>query len=127
VNQKVVLKNQSSKGIAAPSSKQDRSCYYRSGQTSNVIKIGSMHVIIDNQDNQKTLDHEIRNKSLTSKHVQPKWCPPDLSHTQKRRLQRLRSQKSKYEELNNKKVVLARPPLIVRKEWRPKQVTLASN
>jgi hypothetical protein len=87
VNQKTVSKDWSSKDIATPSLKQDRSCSYRSGQTSNVIKIGSMDVIIDNQVNQKTLDHEISNESLTSKHVQPKWCPQGLSHTQKRRLQ----------------------------------------
>jgi hypothetical protein len=132
VNQKAVSKNRSSKGIATPSPKLDRSRSYLFGQTSNVIKIGSMDVIIDDQVNQKTLDHEISHKSSTSKHVQWKWCPPGLSHTQKRRLRRLQSQKSKYEELklwnevNNKEVLPARPPLIGRKEWRPMQVTLAS-
>jgi hypothetical protein len=72
VNQKTISKNQSSKGIAAPSLKQYRSRSYRSGQTSIVIKIRSMDVIIYDQVNQKTLDHEISNKSSTSKHVQPK-------------------------------------------------------
>jgi hypothetical protein len=31
-----------------------------------MIKIGSMDVIIDDQVNQKTLDHEINSKSLAS-------------------------------------------------------------
>jgi hypothetical protein len=113
VNKKTVLKNRSSKGIVAPSLKQDRS--YLSGQTSNVIKIGSMDVIIDDRVNQKPLDHEISNKSLASEYMQPRWCPPDLSHTQKRRLPRLWNQESKEKELkplkeiDQKKEVLARP------------------
>jgi hypothetical protein len=85
VNQKDILKNQSSKSIAAPSLKQDQS--YQSGQTSNVIKIGSVDVIVDYRVNQKTLDHEISNKSLTSKYMQLRWCPLGLSYTQRRRLQ----------------------------------------
>jgi hypothetical protein len=84
VNQKAASKNQLSKGIAAPSPKQDRSC--QSSQTS-MIKIGSMDVIIDDQVNKKTLDHEISSKSLASEYMQPRWCPLGLSHTQKRRLQ----------------------------------------
>jgi hypothetical protein len=55
VNQKASWKNRSSKGIATLCLKQDRSC--QSCQTSSMIKIGSMDVIIDEQFNQKTLDH----------------------------------------------------------------------
>jgi hypothetical protein len=87
VNQRTVLKNQSSKGSATPSLKHDRSFSHRSGRVSNVIKVGSMKVTINDQVNNKALDHEASNKSLTLKHVPPRWCPPGLSHSQKRILQ----------------------------------------
>jgi len=39
-------------------------------------------------------DHEARSSNLKDqdkeKYFQPRWCPPGLTHTQKRRLQRLR-------------------------------------
>jgi hypothetical protein len=66
---------------------------------SNVIKIGSMDVTINDQVDNKTLDHGDTNKSLASEYMQPRWCPPGLSHTQKRRLQRLQNQESKEKEL----------------------------
>jgi hypothetical protein len=87
-----------------------------------VIKIGSVHVIVDGRVNQKILDHEISNKSLASEYMQPSWCPPSLSHTQKRRLQRLRNQESKekepkpLKEVNNKKKVPAMPLPSIKKE-----------
>jgi hypothetical protein len=68
VNQKAISKNRSSKSIVAPSPKQDRS--HQSSQTSNVIKIGSADVIVDDQVNQKNLDHEIIYKSLASEYMQ---------------------------------------------------------
>jgi hypothetical protein len=92
-----VFKNQSSKGSATPSLKHDQSCSHRSSHASNVIKVGSTKVTINDQVDNKALDHEASNKSLTLNHVQLRWCPPGLSHTQKRRLQRLQSQKSKEE------------------------------
>jgi hypothetical protein len=66
---------------------------------SNVIKIGSMDVTINDQVDNKILDHGDTNKSLASEYMQPRWCPPGLSHTQKRRLQRLQNQESKEKEL----------------------------
>jgi hypothetical protein len=30
---------------------------------------------------------EKTNKVVDSKYLQPRWCPPDLTHTQKRKLQ----------------------------------------
>jgi hypothetical protein len=98
-----------------------------------MIKIGSMDVTINDRVDSKILDHGASNKSLTSEYMQPRWCPPGLSHTQKRRLQRLRNQESEEKELkplkkvNKKKEVPARPLLSIKKEWRPKQVILASN
>jgi hypothetical protein len=49
VNQKTESRDRSSKGSAAPSLKQSRSRSHRSGYTSNVIKIGSIDVTINNQ------------------------------------------------------------------------------
>ena len=41
-------------------------------------------------------DHEASSSNLKNhdkeKYFQPRWCPPGLTHTQKRRLQRLRHQ-----------------------------------
>jgi hypothetical protein len=98
-----------------------------------VIKIGSMDVTINDQVDNKILDHGANNKSLASKYMQLRWCPPGLSHTQKRRLQRLENQESKEKEMkplkevNKKKEVPSRPLPSIKKEWRSKQVILASS
>jgi hypothetical protein len=132
VNQKTESRDRSSKSSATPSLKQDRSRSHRSDHTSNVIKIGSMDITIIDQVDNNILDHGAINKSLTSEYMQPRWCPTGLSHTQKRRLQRLRIQESKERELKplkeyNKKEVPVRPLLSIKKEWRAKQVIPASN
>jgi hypothetical protein len=133
VNQKTDSRDRSSKGNAAPSLKQDRSRSHRSGYASNMVKIGSMDIAINDQVDNKILDHGASNKSLSSEYMQPRWCPPGLSPTQKRRLQRLQNQENKEKEVkplnqvNKKKEVTARSPLIIKKEWRPKQVITASN
>jgi hypothetical protein len=65
--------------------------------------------------------------------MQPRWCPPGFSHTQKRRLQRHQNQESKEKELkplkevNKKKEVPARPLPSIKKEWRSKQAIPVSN
>jgi hypothetical protein len=100
---------------------------------SNEIKIGSVDVTINDQVDNKILDHGASNNSLASEYLQPRWCPPGLSHTQKRRLQRLQNQKSKEKELkplkevNKKNEVPVRPLLRIKKEWGTKQVIPASN
>jgi hypothetical protein len=47
-------------------------------------------------------DHEASSSNLKDqdkeKYFQPRWCPPGLTHTQKRRLQRLRRQEQKEKE-----------------------------
>ena len=40
-------------------------------------------------------DHEANNNSSTDKYHQPRWCPPRLTHMQKRKLQRLRDKENK--------------------------------
>jgi hypothetical protein len=48
-------------------------------------------------------DHEASSSHLkdqdNEKYFQPRWCPPGLTHTQKRRLQRLRCQEQKEKEV----------------------------
>jgi hypothetical protein len=87
MNQKTILRDRSSKGSAAPCLKQDRSRSHQSGYASNVIKIGSMNVTINDQVDNKILNHGASNKSVASEYVQPRWYSPGLSHTQKWRLQ----------------------------------------
>ena len=53
-----------------------------------------------------------------SKYLQPRWCPLGLSHTQKRRLQRMRKKESMEQQAE---VVPARSTTM-KKVWKPKQV-----
>ena len=44
-------------------------------------------------------DHEAgSSKSIADKYHQPRWCPPGLTHTKKRKLQRLRNKEKKEKE-----------------------------
>jgi hypothetical protein len=98
-----------------------------------VIKIDNVDVTINDQVDNKILDHGASNKSLASEYMQLRWFPPGLSHTQKRRLQRLRNQERKEKELkplkkvNKKNEVPTRSLPSIRKEWRPKQTIPAFN
>ena len=53
-----------------------------------------------------------------SKYLQPRWCPSDLSYTQKRRLQRLRNQ----EKMEQQVEVQPTKTIAMKKVWRPKQI-----
>ena len=70
-------------------------------------------------------DHEANNSNSTSKYFQPRWCPPGLTRTQKRKLQRLRFQEKKeqeFERLRDKQFNHYRPMVPQGKEWRVKVV-----
>jgi len=56
------------------------------------------------------------------KYLQPKWCPSGLSHTQKRKLQRMR----KKETMEQQVEVEPKTSTIMKKVWRPKQVASTS-
>ena len=74
----------------------------------DVVKIGDVNVVVKDvgkksmvfgksaqTDSQKRVlanDHEASSSGSASKYHQPRWCPPGLSHSQKRRLQCLRRQ-----------------------------------
>ena len=57
-----------------------------------------------------------------SKYLQPRWCPSGLSHTQKRRLQRMRKQESMEQQTE----VEPKRLTTMKKIWQPKQVVLSS-
>ena len=63
-----------------------------------------------------------KNIKKDSKYLKPRWCPSGLSHTQKRRLQRLRNKESMEQQAE---VVLARSATM-KQVWRPKQVVSSS-
>jgi hypothetical protein len=49
-------------------------------------------------------DHEAgSSKSAANKYHQPRWCPSGLTHTQKRKLQRLRNKEKKEQEKEKKR------------------------
>ena len=54
----------------------------------------------------------------SSKYLQPRWCPSGLSHTQKRKLQRLRKQESMEQQVEVEPTMA----VAMKKVWRPKQL-----
>ncbi|PUZ76049.1 hypothetical protein GQ55_1G259600 [Panicum hallii var. hallii] len=85
----------------------------------DVMQIGDVNVdikdiakgpiVVGNQVNssiQKSVmgnDHEASSSSSTAKYFQPRWCPPRLTRTQKRKLQRLRFQEKREQELEKQR------------------------
>ena len=79
--------------------------------TDEIVKVGDVNVVIKDvgkkpmvfgksvkTDSQKLVlanDHEASGSSSVNKYHQPRWCPPGLTHSQKRRLERLRRQVQK--------------------------------
>jgi len=69
-------------------------------------------------------DHEA-SSSNSKDQFQPRWCPPGLTHTQKRRLQRLRRQEQKEKEakkLRDEHFEKYRPRISQGKMWQVKPV-----
>ena len=62
------------------------------------------------------------NVKKDSRYLQPRWCPSGLTHTQKRRLQRLRNQ----EKMEQQVEVQPTNPVAMKKVWRPKQIVSSS-
>ena len=68
-------------------------------------------------------DHETSISNTTSKYFQPRWCPSGLTHTQKRKLQRLRFQEKREQEskkLRGEQFNQYRPLVPQGKVWRVK-------
>ena len=107
--------------------------------TDDVVKIGDVNVVVKDvgkkpmvfgksaqTDSQKCVlanDHEASSSGSASKYHQPRWCPPGLSHSRKRRLQRLRCQEQKeqdVEKLRDEHFNKYWPMVPQGKEWRVK-------
>jgi hypothetical protein len=70
-----------------------------------------------------TSDHEASGSGSNSKYFLPRWCPPGSTHTQRRKLQRLRLREKKEKELEEQKDKIFnsyRPMVPQGKEWRAK-------
>jgi hypothetical protein len=70
-------------------------------------------------------DHETSSNSLMAKYFQPRWCPPGLTSTQKRKLQCLRFQDKKEQEaekLRDEQFNQYRPMVPQNKVWKVKVV-----
>jgi hypothetical protein len=68
-------------------------------------------------------DHEASGSSFNSKYFLPRWCPPGLTRTQRRKLQRLRFQEKREKELEKQRdeaLNQYRPMVPQGKEWRVK-------
>ena len=82
----------------------------------DVIQIGSMNVLVGEGGKGPIVfgnkvetpipkgsvvanDHEASRSGSNSKHLLPWWCPPGLTRTQRRKLQRLRFREKKEKEL----------------------------
>ena len=50
------------------------------------------------QDHVAANDHEASSSKVADKYHQPRWCPEGLTHTQKRKLQRLRNKEKREQE-----------------------------
>jgi hypothetical protein len=104
----------------------------------DIIQIGSMDVFIGEDDkrpivpNNKVVastpevvanDHEASGSSSNSKYFLPRWCPPVLTRTQRRKLQHLRFQEKREKELEKQRDEAFnqyRPMVPQGKEWRVK-------
>jgi hypothetical protein len=68
-------------------------------------------------------DHEASGSSSNSKYFLPRWCPPGLTRTQRRKLQRLRFQEKREKELEKQRdeaFTQYRHMVPQGKEWRVK-------
>jgi hypothetical protein len=68
-------------------------------------------------------DHEANGSSSNSKYFLPRWCPPGLTRTQRRKLQRLKFQEKRENELEKQRDEAFnqyRPMVPQGKEWRVK-------
>jgi hypothetical protein len=113
--------------------------------TNDVIQIGTSQVklggefngpvIIDDQVDtvmeDVTPDREVEkaNKVVDSKYLQPRWCPPGLTRTQKRKLQQLRLADMREKEREKQRDELfneIKPMTLPEQEWRWKEAPQCS-
>jgi hypothetical protein len=67
---------------------------------------------------------EKANKVVDSKYLQPRWCPPSLTRTQKQKLQWLRRAEMREKEWEKQRDELfneIKPMTLLKQEWRRKE------
>ena len=83
-------------------------------KTNAVVHIGDTKVVVDNVGKKPIMfdksvnspvqrpiranDHQADSSSSALKYFQPRWCPPGLTRTQKRKLRRLRNKEKREQE-----------------------------
>jgi hypothetical protein len=105
----------------------------------DIIQIGAMNVPIEESGKRPVVpnnqvvtstqkgsvanDHEASGSKSRPEYFLPRWCPPGLTHTQRRKLQRLRLREKREKELEKKRdedFNSYRPMVPQGKEWRVK-------
>jgi hypothetical protein len=105
----------------------------------DIIQIGTMNVPIEGSGNRPVVpnyevvtptqkgsianDHEASGSKSRLEYFLPRWCPLGLTHTQRRKLQRLRLREKREKELEKKRdedFNSYRPMVPQGKEWRVK-------
>ena len=82
-------------------------------------------VVVSNNLVRKDIDYnktDEKGAKQDSKYLQPRWYPSGLSHTQNRRLQRMR----KKEAMEQQVEAVPKASATTKKVWRPKQVVSTS-
>jgi hypothetical protein len=95
-----------------------------------IEKSGKRPVVINNQVVTATQkgsvvvnDHEASGRKSRLEYFLPRWCPPSLTHTQRRKLQRLRLREKREKELEKQRDMIFnsyRSMVLQGKEWRVK-------
>jgi hypothetical protein len=88
--------------------------------------VSNDRVVTPTQKGSVANDHEASGSKSRPECFLPRWCPPGLTHTQRRRLQRLRLQEKREKELEKKRdeeFNSYRHMVPQGKEWRVKAVT----
>jgi hypothetical protein len=105
----------------------------------DIIQIGAMNVPVEESGKRPVVpnnqvvtstqkgsvanDHEASGSKSRPEYFLPRWCPPGLTHTQRRKLQRLRLHEKREKELEKKRdedFNSYRPMVPQGKEWRVK-------
>jgi hypothetical protein len=108
----------------------------------DIIQIGTMNVPVEGSGKRPVVlndqvvtstqtgsvanDHEASGSKSHPECFLPRWCPPGLTHTQRRKLQRLRLREKREKELEKKRdedFKTYRPMVPQGKEWRVKAAT----
>jgi hypothetical protein len=99
--------------MAVPVEKDSKRLVVLNNQVGNSAQKGSV----------ATSDHEASGSGSNSKYFLPRWCPPGLTHTQRRKLQHLTLREKKEKELEEQrdKIFNSYMPMVLQgKEWRAK-------